>query len=54
MDPLHDSLGNCDAADAFRYLSTVSEMVKTELYESDMNDYVENKDPRRDVGTTGY
>ena len=54
MDPQHDSLGNCDAADAFRYLSTVSEMVKAELYETDMEEYVEKRDPRRDVGSTGY
>lgn len=56
MDPQHDSFGNCDAADAFRYLAVMSEMVKDELYEEDMDRYVDEYEwsPKNDVGPTGY
>lgn len=56
MDPNHDSNGNCDAADAFRYLAVMSEMAKEDLYEEDMNKYVEEyaADNNLDVGPTGY
>lgn len=55
MDPNHDSNGNCDAADAFRYLATTFEMIKEELYEEDMNKYLDDMyNPDRDVGPTGY
>lgn len=55
MDPMHDSLGNCDAADAFRYLACMSEFTKQQVYEDDMNDYAESYYlDRNNVGTTGY
>ena len=56
MDPNHDSNGNCDAADAFRYLAVVSEYAKEDLYEDDLNKYVEEYAADRgiDVGPTGY
>ena len=55
MDPMHDSLGNCDAADAFRYLACMSEFTRQQVYEDDMNDYAESYYlDRNDVGTTGY
>lgn len=55
MDPQHDSLGNCDAADAFRYLACMSEFTKQQVYEEDMNEYAESYYiDRNNVGTTGY
>lgn len=56
MDPNHDSNGNCDAADAFRYLATTFEMIKDELYEDDMNKYLDDVygPDNYDVGPTGY
>lgn len=56
MDPLHDSNGNCDAADAFRYLAVMSEYIKEDLYEEDMDKYIEERyGPNLDdIGPTGY
>jgi hypothetical protein len=56
MDPNHDSNGNCDAADAFRYLATTFEMIKEELYEEDMNRYLDEIEyyGPDNAGPTGY
>lgn len=57
LDPLHDTLGNCDAADAFRYFAVMSEFAKEQILEDDMDKYFEDRgfySSDNDVGPTGY
>ena len=58
IDPQHDSFGNCDAADAFRYFAVMSEFTKETIYEEDMDAYLDEVvyDPSSNKSTspTGY
>ncbi len=54
-EPLHDSGGNCDCADAFRYAHDAFQMFKGELYEQDMDDYLDDQEYKNTSNSpTGY
>lgn len=54
-EPLHDSGGNCDCADAFRYLHDASNFLKGEIYEQDLDDYLDQREEQKSSNSiTGY